>query len=174
MNKNAAVIIAFGIGLICLVALPNGDAKGMFVLLLIGAFGLLVYLIPTLIANDRKHPDLSSIAAVNILLGWSLIGWVVALAWALKTTGTAQVVINNTASDAKISSPDKYRQCPFCAESILAAAIKCRYCGSEISKVDTASNADPLAETKPCPECSEMIRSGASACRHCGADFTGK
>ena len=51
------------------------------------AFGALilgtiaVYLLPTLIALERKHEQAAPIAIVNIFLGWTLVGWVVALAW---------------------------------------------------------------------------------------------
>lgn len=30
---------------------------------------------------------------------------------------------------------DEYRKCPMCAEAIRKEAVKCRYCGSEISPV---------------------------------------
>ena len=46
--------------------------------------GLAFYLIPTIIALVRRAPNTASIAAINVLLGWSLIGWAVALAMALR------------------------------------------------------------------------------------------
>lgn len=53
-----------------------------------------VYFAPTMVAADRKVPNFWSIAAVNFFLGWTLVGWVVALALALrdrpKPTTTAQ------------------------------------------------------------------------------------
>lgn len=45
----------------------------------------ILYLVPVLLAYDRKHKDVASIGVVNVLLGWTIIGWVVALAWALKS-----------------------------------------------------------------------------------------
>ncbi len=44
----------------------------------------LLYLLPTYEAWKRKQPNLVSIFALNLLLGWTLIGWVVSLVWALK------------------------------------------------------------------------------------------
>ena len=45
---------------------------------------ILAYLIPTFIAFARKVPSTASIAVINIFLGWSIIGFVVALVWAFK------------------------------------------------------------------------------------------
>lgn len=42
---------------------------------------LVIYLLPTLIAADRKHRNQGSIFIINLLLGWLFIPWVLALAW---------------------------------------------------------------------------------------------
>lgn len=39
-----------------------------------------VYFAPTAIAISRNHPHGASIFVINFFLGWTLIGWVVALA----------------------------------------------------------------------------------------------
>jgi hypothetical protein len=44
-----------------------------------------LYLLPMLLAWARHMPDIGSIAVINILLGWTLAGWVVALALALRS-----------------------------------------------------------------------------------------
>jgi hypothetical protein len=43
---------------------------------------IILYLIPTYIAIQRKHPNVLPIAIINIFLGWTYIGWVITLAWA--------------------------------------------------------------------------------------------
>ena len=43
----------------------------------------LVYFIPTFVAWHNKKANSGAIAAVNIFLGWTFVGWVVALAWAM-------------------------------------------------------------------------------------------
>lgn len=43
----------------------------------------LLYLAPTLVAGIRNHRNVVAILALNILLGWTLIGWVAALVWSL-------------------------------------------------------------------------------------------
>lgn len=44
--------------------------------------GLGIYLLPAGIAFLRGHQSSVAIALVTVLLGWSFIGWVVALVWA--------------------------------------------------------------------------------------------
>ncbi len=51
---------------------------------LIAILGL--YFLPTIIANSRKVPNFGSVVVVNLFLGWTFIGWVVALAMAFRST----------------------------------------------------------------------------------------
>ena len=48
------------------------------------AIALGLYLLPTLVARLHEHRQLYVIAAVNLLLGWTLVGWIGALVLALK------------------------------------------------------------------------------------------
>ena len=38
---------------------------------------------PVLVALRRRHPRLKTIAWVNALWGWTLIGWIYTLTWSL-------------------------------------------------------------------------------------------
>lgn len=42
-----------------------------------------IYLLPTLMAFARDHPRRGAITLVNILFGWTLLGWLVCFIWAL-------------------------------------------------------------------------------------------
>lgn len=42
----------------------------------------LLYFIPVFVARSRAHHQVGSITVINVFLGWTLIGWVVALAMA--------------------------------------------------------------------------------------------
>jgi hypothetical protein len=46
--------------------------------------GFLFYFLPAIIAYARSKRDAVSILVLNLLLGWTAIGWIVALVWALK------------------------------------------------------------------------------------------
>jgi Superinfection immunity protein len=43
---------------------------------------LAVYFIPALVASTRRHRQQLAIVVLNVLAGWTLIGWVVAFVWA--------------------------------------------------------------------------------------------
>ena len=46
---------------------------------------LSLYMSPTITAALRGVPNVGSVLAINLLLGWSLVGWAVAWAIALRT-----------------------------------------------------------------------------------------
>jgi UDP-N-acetylmuramyl pentapeptide phosphotransferase/UDP-N-acetylglucosamine-1-phosphate transferase len=46
------------------------------------ALVLLIYFLPTILAWCRWHRNEYVIGMLNIFLGWTFIGWVIALVWA--------------------------------------------------------------------------------------------
>jgi hypothetical protein len=65
------------------------NASGYFgisftVFFLMIALIIIVYFIPVMIAVARKHRKATWIFLVNLLLGWSVLGWIFALVWALR------------------------------------------------------------------------------------------
>ncbi len=44
---------------------------------------LAVYFLPGIVAVERKHPQATAIFALNLLLGWTILGWIAALVWSL-------------------------------------------------------------------------------------------
>jgi hypothetical protein len=49
---------------------------------ILGAF-CAAYLLPSIIAAFRRHHNTAAILALNVLLGWTVLGWVVSLVWAV-------------------------------------------------------------------------------------------
>jgi hypothetical protein len=41
-----------------------------------------LYLLPTLVAVSNKKRNMAAVAVLNIFLGWTFLGWIVALVWA--------------------------------------------------------------------------------------------
>jgi hypothetical protein len=95
------------------------------------------YMLPTIEAALRKSKNLPAIAAINFFLGWSLLGWVAALVWALKNPTT--VVVSEAAADpasafGTAASRKPKKDCAYCGEEILAVAIRCKHCGSDLAE----------------------------------------
>jgi len=63
----------------------GGTGLGIGVLIL-----LAMYFIPTIVGAIRKVPNIGSVAVVNFFLGWTFIGWVVALAMSARSVPPRQ------------------------------------------------------------------------------------
>ena len=81
----ANLIIALMLSLILVVfAIASVSDSPETVIFVFVCLMLLLYLLPALIAWTRKHRNAVVIGVINVLLGWTLIGWVIALVWAFK------------------------------------------------------------------------------------------
>jgi hypothetical protein len=91
-----------------------------------------LYMQPTFEAWINKHPNLYSVALLNIFLGWTIVGWVGAIVWAFNKPSTVVVVTDHGTAGVSTSST---KDCPYCAEKIQIAAIKCKHCGSMLNEL---------------------------------------
>ena len=60
----------------------NGGGAGLF-FALIAAVAMGIYFLPTTIADEKRHKNTTAIFIVNLFFGYTVIGWVIALIWAL-------------------------------------------------------------------------------------------
>ena len=56
-------------------------------------FLLLVYLLPMIIAIGNKKRNMVAISLMNILLGWSVICWIISLIWAISKDDKPRPII---------------------------------------------------------------------------------
>ncbi|HCK4428441.1 superinfection immunity protein [Pseudomonas aeruginosa] len=114
--------------------MENGSSLLLGFIFLMG--GLILYFLPAIIAENRRHHNKGAIIVLNLFLGWTFVGWVAALVWAASSTGESErggaVSGNNPNMQTQAN---ELRPCPYCAEMIKCAAIKCRYCGADIDAV---------------------------------------
>ena len=68
----------------------SGAAGAIMVIILVA-----LYFTPTVVAAIRRVPNIGSVIVINLFLGWSIIGWIVALAMAARSTPPAQQVVLN-------------------------------------------------------------------------------
>jgi hypothetical protein len=77
------------------------------VFLLFVAVGVVFYFVPTIIAFVRNKSNKLAILALNAFLGWSLVGWVVSLVWAL-SKDQQPVIIQQTFNGPPATEPLAY------------------------------------------------------------------
>jgi RsiW-degrading membrane proteinase PrsW (M82 family) len=68
-----------------LVTQSDSDNAGTKIYHLIIIMMLFLYVLPTIIGAIRKAPNIVSVFVINFFLGWTFMGWVVALAMAART-----------------------------------------------------------------------------------------
>jgi hypothetical protein len=56
---------------------------GLILLLFVFTVFVGVYVLPAILASKRRHRHRRTILVINLLLGWTTIGWVVAMVWGL-------------------------------------------------------------------------------------------
>lgn len=69
-------------------ASAGGAAAGIgsiILILFLIALGLAAYLAPGIVASVRHVPNQGSVWAINVLFGWSLLGWGIAMAMACRS-----------------------------------------------------------------------------------------
>lgn len=60
-----------------------GDMLFPWHLIMVLVVGVLVYFLPAIIAKRRKHVNARAILVLDFFLGWTVLGWIGALVWAM-------------------------------------------------------------------------------------------
>lgn len=122
------------------------DADTGFVVLMVVLIGVgvIVYFIPSFVAEFRGHKNKTAILVLNLFLGWLLIGWVAALVWAMLS--------QDRPMRRRISNPPSFDppqpfliySCPHCRQqvnvspSFLGHVVACGSCGRHFTATPTA------------------------------------
>jgi hypothetical protein len=84
------------------------------------AFSLLLYFLPAIIGRHKR--DAAGIFLVNLLFGWTVIGWILALVWACAAEDCRQVQY--------VQVPARY--CWQCGRATYPGAQFCTACGRTV------------------------------------------
>jgi hypothetical protein len=92
-----------------------------------------LYFLPTIIAKMREVSSVGSVFVINLFFGWTLIGWVIAMAMAARTPPQKAVAATSSRSTATSprSTASAYRECPYCKEPMRRDASVCPHCRKE-------------------------------------------
>lgn len=84
-----------------------------------------LYLAPSLVAVDRGHPGRKAVIALNVLVGWTGIGWLALLVLAFRPASWSFV------DDDGPAIPPPRKRCRHCRRHLQIDAASCLYCGAE-------------------------------------------
>ena len=84
-----------------------------------GVLLLCCYFLPTLVALMRKRANTGAIFILNFFLGWTFIGWIVSLIWAVAGDAPPQqVVVTNTVTTEKKATIPTIRPTPAATDKL--------------------------------------------------------
>jgi T4 superinfection immunity protein len=69
--------------------------------------GLVIYFTPLIIAAVRHVPHVGSVGVINAFLGWTLVGWVAALAMACRSNTSTTVQVTNVQQQVPPQEPGR-------------------------------------------------------------------
>jgi len=90
-------------------------------IVLIGVIAL-IYFFPTMLASE--HHNRRAVFALNLLLGWTIVGWFAALIWS-----------QTKLPPAATSQASSTYACPKCGAPMTSGARFCGACGVKVSVV---------------------------------------
>lgn len=146
--------------LIAILSIPIGLNIGAdsAITFIIAAYIILnLYFLPTLIADGKRTQYTPAIFALDLFLGWTIIGWLGSLIWALTLPNLSKNV--GTASNGA-KRPKTYMQAKNENKTIQENSTQ---------NIDIANMSN---ETKKCPYCAELIPQNSTFCNICETSLT--
>ena len=87
------------------------------------AFLILLYFLPAIIGRHKR--DAAGIFLLNLFLGWTVIGWIIALIWACTAEPYPHVV-------QWVAAPAPARYCCQCGTAAYPGSHFCTACGRTV------------------------------------------
>lgn len=77
----------------------------LIILMILPLVGLTLYFVPSVIAFARRADRAAGILALNFLLGWTVLGWIGSLVWAIAAETKEQAYLRAAAFHSMASRP---------------------------------------------------------------------
>ena len=100
---------------------------------------IILYFLPILIARKRRHKNILPIFVLNLLLGWTFLGWVVSIVWSLTAQEDRNLIYKSEDDNIKYSQNSDSGKCYLCA------------------KIFPAGQLNEVGGTRFCPSCFKQI-----------------
>jgi|GEM_PF-1450275 len=114
----------FSLSAVLLLQSQDDGGAVALVLVLIG-----LYFLPTIIGWKKRN--CGAILALNVFLGWTVIGWIVAFVWAVtKDSPPSQVIVNQPTAAPSATPPTSL--CAACGKFSIAGGQFCPHCGASL------------------------------------------
>lgn len=99
------------------------------------AAGVALYFLPTIIAVVKHKANTSAITLLNLFLGWTLVGWFIALLWAVSNQQVDQPVVvrHVPAAPPAPAPPPSSVLCSACGKYSHAGSKFCPHCGAALA-----------------------------------------
>jgi hypothetical protein len=117
MYNILSILLLFGLG----------TSELLIVLIVMGIL-FVPYFIPSIIA--RKKVNFTGILLLNIFLGWTLLGWVIALIWAISDK-TPEEIADAKNITVNVTGPQKKYKCAYCGFESYEKTTFCLVCSKD-------------------------------------------
>ena len=124
----------------------------------------LLYFAPALLATSRRNPNAAAIWLTNLFVGWTVIGWIITLVWALGSPAPPPLayVVPAGAASSPYASPAPYATGPVpTGASPTWSAV---HTGSAPGDFATAAD-----QPRTCVACGRPMPPDARFCPSCGS-----
>lgn len=86
-----------------------------------------IYFVPLIVAAARRHRSLLGVGLLNVLAGWTFVGWVGALIWAIVGESSTAV------APAATGEPGRPTLCSDCGKYSEPGVRFCANCGAALA-----------------------------------------